>query len=138
MIHYGYVVGGAAAAKRFGLKVEERKGWRRGILGEQTQFVHKSNLPPETVKQKGISPMYAKDYFVDENGEQIGSGKMVFAFPKGDSGKAIDLLFGRLKYTYVFEAEAGTEFYCSGGRLGRNKEVAFPYIVEPEDIVSPK
>ena len=126
-----------ADAAKSGLNVQEKTDWKRAVLTEPTRFVHKSNLSPETVKNKGIDPMYAKDYFVDGNGEQIGSGKMIFAFPEGGGGKVLQLMMGVLKYSYVFEAEAGIEFFCSGGKLAKQKEVAFPYTVEPEDIVGP-
>lgn len=123
-------------ARRFGLRIETKFGWRSGILMASRTFLHATNTPPTRVKLFGISPEHASEYLVDERGNQLGEGKMVFAMPEGSSGKAVELLWGRLRYTYRFTAPAGTRFYSQGGTIFPNKEVAFPYIIEAEDIIS--
>ena len=135
MIHYRTITN-LATAKARGLKIQTKSQWRRGLIGAAgANFIHASNVEPERVQTFGLSPEYASEYLLDNSGNQLGEGKMVFSMPEGSSDKAIRLLWGHLQYTYTFTAPVGTIYYSLNGTINNNKEIAFPYIVEASDII---
>jgi hypothetical protein len=137
MIEYSYIGGPG------GLRRETKTGWSRGVLKEDTRFIHGTGVPPSKIKTFGISPLYAGEYLIDPDGKPIGSGKMIFAFktvalvdaPANayKRSPAVKRMFGE-GHAYVFLAPAGTEYYSTGGLCGPGSEIAFPYIIESTDI----
>jgi hypothetical protein len=125
-----------ATAEKFGLKIEGKTGWREGILPQDMVFVHAANVTPDKVRAFGLSPMYANEYLMDEKGNQLGAGKMVFAMVEGSSNAVVKFFWGNVRHTYKFKAPKGTRFFTQNGIISTNKEVAFPYIIERSDIIS--
>lgn len=123
------------------MKQDGKSGWAKGVLDEDRYFCHGANkLTPSHAETYGINPMYAQDIAVDANKNQLGSGKLVYTFVAQQMGPVYKPLnkhkeFWESKYYFVFLAPEGTEFWCTGGVVtGGTKEIAFPYIVEPQDI----
>ena len=150
MIYYNYIPDKdiekeIKAQEALGRRIEEKWGWSCTKLTFAMRFIHATNTPPDVVRAFGLSPQYATEYLVEEvvgkdgkkERRQLGEGKMVFAFPEGTSGKATEVLWGGFRHRYIFTARAGMECYCQNGVVGPkcpNKEVAFPYVIEPGDI----
>lgn len=123
------------------LKKDGKKEWAMGTLAADSYFCHGANkLTPARAETYGISPMYAQDVAVDELEQQIGSGKLVYAFRAEQAGQIHKPLskhqfLWESSHYFVFMAPAGTKFWCKGGQIPvGTAEIAFPYIVEPDDI----
>lgn len=122
-------------------KQDGKAGWSKGTLAEDTYFCHGANkLTPAQAQTYGINPMYAQDVAVDANNSKLGSGKLVYTFRAQQVGEIYKPLakhkdVWKSKFYFVFLAPAGTHFWCTGGAIPRGtSEIAFPYIVEAEDI----
>jgi len=122
-------------------KQDGKSKWSKGTLEEDRYFCHGANkLTPEEAQTYGINPMYAQDVAVDNLKKQLGSGKMVYTFIAQKVNNIYKPLskhkdLWKSKYYFIFLAPSGTIFWCTGGKIPRGtSEIAFPYIVEPEDI----
>lgn len=128
MIRYTYVGTGDR------LKLQVKSGWVDGVTTAPQVFVHGSGAPTDKLRIFGLSPEFASEFCVDSNNKPLGGGKLIFAMIRGSSGKPLKLLWGDLP-VYEFNVPAGTTYYSNGGTIAINKEVAFPYVVEPTDVL---
>lgn len=137
MIAYDYI------GDRGDLRAETKTNWAEGVLDADTRFIHGSGIAPDKIRTFGISPLYAGEYLVDPHGVKVGTGKMVFAFktvalvgaPANayKRSAAVTRMFGE-GHAYVFRAPAGTRYFSTHGVCGTGAEIAFPYIIESDDI----
>ncbi len=152
MIPYQYV--GAQGD----LRREEKLGWRSDVTTGPKLFIHGGPMLPGTVKNFGLTPEKAGEYLVHANdvvdattgalihkaGSTVGSGKAIFAFffedgtaPTSPRVKpaAVNRLWGVDGHTYLFKVPAGTTYWSQNGTITNTAEVAFEYLIEPDDIV---
>ncbi len=120
-----------------GFKTDQKTGWERGVLQNDLYVSTGVNRrEKEQVRDHGLSPEWAADVSIDEKGDLVGSGKMIFGFPADEKkerpNKKHHMLYPS-KFYVVWKAPAGTEYWSKGGKIG-NSEIGFPYLVEPSDI----
>ncbi|MEZ6061928.1 MAG: hypothetical protein R3C19_16405 [Planctomycetaceae bacterium] len=124
-----------------GLKTEKKTDWSVSRLGAEQVFVHCTSVLPGAVKAEGLNPFKSGEWVVDEKGQPISGGRLIFAFPWTDAGKpkppkAVALLGFSTQYMYVFRAPKGTYFAAHQGAVKDGAEIAFPYVIEQSDLVA--
>lgn len=127
-----------------GFKRDSKTGWERGLLPQDLMM--STGVKRRTLAQTrefGLSPEWAADISVHaEDGVDpkdqllVGSGKMIFAFPNGqrDTPKSNHANLYESRFYVVWRAPQGTEYWSKNRVIG-SAEIAFPYIVEPGDII---